>query len=746
MPRVWTSTKAGPLAGSGPWSKLISAISPAFQPRPGAMLTPRIRLVRPVNDGRGAHIWIAEHLGLATAVEVTFADRGSDGQRLNGQRSEGYGADHLSARIFEQQAQATASVSDPHLVHILEHGEVNGIAFLVTQLLEGKSLRRRLLHGPVSMSEVQTIVLQACDALAKAHSLGIIHGGLRPDCLFAVDVANQPFIEIAGFGAPAPSASEAAIKNPYASPEQLLLATGSDARSDLWALAVSVYELLTTTLPFEAPTPAGVTVAICNGQFALPSHYRADLPPGIDGWFAKALAKEPTHRHLNANELARSFVDALTVEAAAPVAVSPPLSPPLAALAAAAAPSAPLPGASFPPPFEAPAAYGDDSLEMEDDDGEQDEKTVKWDLPDEWSGQGVRGRRSIERAAPPPPSLTLASTPGAATLPRATAQYPAGIHGAAVTSGAAAPRTVPPRTVPPRMPSKAADAVNTVTSNTSPPSLLTADTVPPTLQPGLYLDSPYLASVASALAIPSPVASVERPPPSPFAARSFFASNKDLFSADKTWLAALAFAAGVAVTWFTYDPDAESDVLVADAAGERDGTANIRTVSVDDLPTVAGDDGKDGEGALPVILQPHQLPRVMDEAAEERPVAPPAPSARPSPVTPVQKVQALSPATASNTPKVAPAPRAKPADTRGDCSPPYYFDPQGIQRLKAECLGGSGVITGPYGAVLATNVAAKAAAPAPKQQPHEQQARASSNCSPPYYFDGKIRRLKLDCL
>jgi hypothetical protein len=211
----------------------------------------------------------------------------------------------------------------------------------------------------------------------------------------------------------------------------------------------------------------------------------------------------------------------------------------------------------------------------------------------------------------------------------------------------------------------------------------------------------------------------------------------------------------VAVTWFTYDPGSESDVIVSETIGE-DGTANIRTVSVDDLPTVAADDDKAREEDLPVIIQPHQLPRATDEAGEERPVAAALPSSRPHASTAVdgtvQKVQALSPAAAANAaapsaPRAPAPPRAKPVDARANCSPPYYIDPQGIQRLKAECLGGAGVVTGPYGAVLATNVAAKPAAPpAAKQQPVEKQARASSNCSPPYYFDGKIRRLKLDCL
>jgi hypothetical protein len=109
-------------------------------------------------------------------------------------------------------------------------------------------------------------------------------------------------------------------------------------------------------------------------------------------------------------------------------------------------------------------------------------------------------------------------------------------------------------------------------------------------------------------------------------------------------------------------------------------------------------------------------------------------------------VQALAPA-APKPAAVAAAPaRTKAADTAtSNCNPPYYFDSQGIRRLKSECLNGSGVVQGPYGAVLTTNVSAKTAAASGKGA-NEKQARATASCTPPYYFDGKIRRLKLECL
>jgi serine/threonine protein kinase len=719
------------------------------------MITPRIRLARPVQDVRAgrlesgsARLWVAEHQGLATHVEVTFASSPTD----SGAAAE--------AESFLVQASITAHINEPHVVRIFEHGDVKGVPFIVTELLEGRSLRQRALHGPASLAEVESVVSQACDALGKAHSLGVAHGNLRLDCLFATDVGGQPFWKIAGFGAPAPEGP-----SPHSSPEELLLGTSSDAASDLWALAVSLYELLTTTLPFEAATAAGVTVAICNAQFARPSHYRADLPASVDEWFGVALAKDKSQRFGSAAAFARSFAQALAGEAVTPRApgvdsarshplelapllepegLETPRSQPRESaglhegrldegrlesnrlesnrldpdsLDSNRTESGGLESDRFEPgrraaqlaaPNEADDGEvpSDDSLEM--DDGEEDEKTVRWDLPDEWSG--------------------LARPGVAAAHPRSARAAHAAAHVGDVTP------TRPPRLVP-----------------GAPVSVLPSTLPPPTLEPSAYLESPYIASVASALAVPRAGG------PESVRLRLAQARPRLSFMAEKSWLAAAAFAAGVAVTWFAYDPEpSDVDTTLAED-GEAD-LGDIRTVSVDDLPTVAED---------LAIIRTSQLPRAEEEGLP--PVAATAPvvsrqlpnhpvravHASPANAAPAQKVQALSPvakSTAAGSPvsgssaAASKAPASK-VDARSNCSPPYYFDVQGIRRLKPECLSSSGAATGPYGAVLNTGVAAKSTAPAAaKAAPAGKQARAAASCTPPYYFDGNIRRIKLECL
>src|SRR5690349_6234961 len=205
MARVWTSRTGLSLHSAKAWTsptawwsaiqQMLSeqlASTPKYQPRAGAMLTARLRLVRPVSDGRGPHVWLADHLALATRVEVTFAEStAADPSVLRNELA-------AQARAFHDRAEVAARVNDPHVVSVLERGEVGGVPFVVTKALEGKSLRTRLLHGPISLEEAQRVVRDAASTLGKAHSLGIAHGQLRPDCLFSTEVTGDAFLEIAG--------------------------------------------------------------------------------------------------------------------------------------------------------------------------------------------------------------------------------------------------------------------------------------------------------------------------------------------------------------------------------------------------------------------------------------------------------------------------------------------------------------------------------------------------------------------
>jgi serine/threonine protein kinase len=303
-PNRWSSS------WNAPWGRRLKLAA-------GALVTPRLRLVRPIADVPSGNVWVADHLSLDVQVAVKFqADAGSDGEETGNETE----APPPSADRFARQAFVAGRLSEAHLVKILEHGIAKGaVPFIASELLEGKSLRQRLLQvGSIGLLEAQDVLQQVASVLSKAHALGLAHGSLCPDHLFWLEVANRPFVKILNFGdAPAQSSGETLNprRHPYLSPEQLQAGRGNTAESDLWALSVTLYELLTTTLPFEAETPEGITAAICGADFAPPTQYRGDLPVAVDAWFKRALAKDPLKRFQSASELALGFARALVDEA-----------------------------------------------------------------------------------------------------------------------------------------------------------------------------------------------------------------------------------------------------------------------------------------------------------------------------------------------------------------------------------------------------------------------------------------------
>jgi serine/threonine protein kinase len=301
-----------------PWSRQLKLTI-------GTFITPALRLVRPLGDAGASNVWVADHLGLQSQVAVKFGLGASVPSVAGFAQSGGVPADAgltqaapqgvqtvtQSPDRFLRQARVAAKLGDPHLVQVFEHGMARGVPFIVTELLEGKSLRRRLLHGgALSLVEARAVASQIAETLAKGHPLHLLHGSLCPDHLLLIETGGRCFVKLLNFGDPGVVPGMASLELGYQSPEQLLQATGNSAAADLWALAVTMYELLTTILPFEAPTAAGVTVAICNGQFSPPTRYRADLPLSVDGWFARALAREPLDRFRDASEFAQSFLRA----------------------------------------------------------------------------------------------------------------------------------------------------------------------------------------------------------------------------------------------------------------------------------------------------------------------------------------------------------------------------------------------------------------------------------------------------
>jgi hypothetical protein len=501
--------------------------------------------------------------------------------------------------------------------------------------------------------------MQAAGVLAKAHPIGLVHGSLRPDHLFLIEAAGQPFLKIANFGdvssesvpcgpATEPPAPSFLRQQPYLTPEQILHGRSDAAAADLWALGVTLYELLTTTLPFEAPTPAGVNAAICNGQFSPPSHYRADLPAPVDAWFARVLAKEPAARFRDPGELARELERALSGLAAAPAVMR--------------RESAAL-ERELPPPSS--------NREFED------ERTVRWELPGEWDQP--RPGSELGSAFPPEPqrpsSGSLSVPP---PLPDRPSSYPPPMPG-----GDAPGSYYPGLRLQPLSPAYA--SLSPVRA-----PLAVAPARATALPAGLTkTKGVIMGSLLGAVLTLSVWGYQTLGDGSEGAAPDLSAETRTapLESADG--------AARAASNGATVPRMGSSRPLRANLTNE-----DLPVVQSDELPR-APDDEYDAEGS--VLLPESNVgfgargPAAGSAASAARgssvapaPVEPKRADARPDPAP--AAVAAVKPGVPSRAVPARAVPRRVPPRkstkpvSSADCNPPYFFDSNNIRRLKLECL------------------------------------------------------------
>ncbi len=277
----------------------------------GMMVTPSVKLVRPLGEGGMGAVWVADHLALRTQVVVKFIASGLKDSKEATER-------------FSREAAAAAQVKSPHVVQTFDHGFTpDGTPYIVMELLEGRDLGAFLdAEGRCSPELVVEIIAQLARALDRAHERGIIHRDIKPGNLFLCDGGRgEVFVKLLDFGiakgvdvpkVDSGTKTGAMIGSPfYMSPEQILGSKSIDHRSDLWSVGVVAYEALTGDKPFDAETMGGLAIKIHSEPLPFPSTKVPGLSPAVDAWFQRACARPVPDRFNSAKEMAEALAAAL---------------------------------------------------------------------------------------------------------------------------------------------------------------------------------------------------------------------------------------------------------------------------------------------------------------------------------------------------------------------------------------------------------------------------------------------------
>jgi serine/threonine-protein kinase len=268
----------------------------------------RYRLERKLGSGGMGAVWLAQDLSLdrSCAIKLVEPDQAK--------------SEEVRVR-FQREAMAAAKIHCVNVVEVFDHGEWNGVYYIVMELLEGEDLCTRLFQrqklGP---TETYRIVVQVARALARAHAAGIVHRDLKPANIFLVPGDEQETAKVLDFGIAKHDRYQSdntktkvgtLLGTPfYMSPEQIR-GEVADWRSDLWSLGVIAFECLTGRPPFDYEALGHLMGAILYERIPAPTEFNPALTRAIDGWWRKAAARDRELRYQSAKELADALGDAI---------------------------------------------------------------------------------------------------------------------------------------------------------------------------------------------------------------------------------------------------------------------------------------------------------------------------------------------------------------------------------------------------------------------------------------------------
>ncbi|HVR85122.1 MAG TPA: serine/threonine-protein kinase [Planctomycetota bacterium] len=213
-------------------------------------------------------------------------------------------------RRFQQEARAASRLSHPGIVPVLDSGEKDGIYYIAMAAVEGVTLDRALSANRLSLRQFVEVLEQVALAVHHAHEQGIVHRDLKPANII-LDAGGRPHVTDFGLAKmehleKAATQGGGTIGTPwYMSPEQVIGdVRGTDARSDIYALGVLLYEGLTGKVPFPGSSVVQVYLGILNGTVTPPSEINPRTPRDLEAICLQALDRDKTRRQPSALEFA----------------------------------------------------------------------------------------------------------------------------------------------------------------------------------------------------------------------------------------------------------------------------------------------------------------------------------------------------------------------------------------------------------------------------------------------------------
>ena len=273
--------------------------------RVGDVLASKYRLEELLGSGGMGHVYRAVNVEIERAVAIKVL------------RSE-HATNAPIVERFLREARAANLVRHPNVVDVVDIGrDGDGSPFIVQELLKGEDLSKYIERrgGQLTIAEIEEYLLPVVDAVAEAHAQGVVHRDIKPENVFLAEQGRKRIPKLLDFGIskvrlPNIKLTEVGVMMgtpAYMAPEQIQGSREADPRTDVWALGIMLFELLSGRLPFEAEDAPALFVAVATKDVPRLVDVCPDVPPDVSTIVERCLRRPPDERYPSALELARDL-------------------------------------------------------------------------------------------------------------------------------------------------------------------------------------------------------------------------------------------------------------------------------------------------------------------------------------------------------------------------------------------------------------------------------------------------------